>query len=233
MSESLDIIKPDELAEACTGLARIETAEQAQLAGQFLRVARDAQRKIKAKYAAIRKPFNDALKENKRQEAKDLQPYAQAELKLNAPLIAFQVHDRQRVENERKAALERAKAEEQAKRDSTVAELTAAATVATGTQKSYLKASAKALATAPIIARVTEPLAEPTKIEGISLMEYWYCEVDDFAQLVQAVAAGRAPLSCLQPNQKFLDEQADALRQEMSYPGVHSSFTHGQRARAV
>jgi hypothetical protein len=233
LSTELTVIPVDELSTRQTALARIETSEQAQDAGLLLREVRTAIRVIKAKYLAIRKPVNDALKDIKKQEERDLRPYEQAELHVNAPLIAWQIRDRERVENERKAALERAKAEEQASRAAAVAELDAAAAAAKGTHKTIFKAQAKALRTAPLVPRVTEPMAEATKIKGVTLREYWYAEVTDLAMLVQAVAAGRAPLSCLQANQEFLDEQADSLRKELSYPGVTATYRHGQRARAV
>lgn len=227
------LIPLDQLQAQQTQLARIETAEEAQAAGLYLRAVRQSIRNIKQHYKEVRKPVRDALKDLTRQEEEKLAPFEAAERAVDAPLIAWQVADRQRVEQERQAQLARARAAEEAKRAAEVAQLKEQAASAKGLNKTLLKAQAKALEAAPVRPTVNEPLPEATKIEGVSLREYWHAEVDDFVALVDAVAKGRVPVSALQPNQEWLDEQADALRMELHYPGVSAHKTHGQTARGV
>lgn len=50
----------------------------------------------------------------------------------------------------------------------------------------------------------------------------WRAEVVDLRALVQAVAAGSAPLSALQPNQQFLDQEAVRERDTLALPGVRA-----------
>jgi hypothetical protein len=48
----------------------------------------------------------------------------------------------------------------------------------------------------------------------------WRAEVVDLMALVQAVANGSAPLSALQANQPFLDQEAARDQQGLALPGV-------------
>jgi hypothetical protein len=50
----------------------------------------------------------------------------------------------------------------------------------------------------------------------------WRAEVVDLRALVQAVAAGAAPLSALQPNQQFLDQEAAREREALALAGVRA-----------
>lgn len=58
------------------------------------------------------------------------------------------------------------------------------------------------------------------KVNGISMTARYSAEVTNLMELVQAVASGRAPIQCLEANQVFLNRQAVAMRQALSYPGV-------------
>ncbi|TFZ03097.1 hypothetical protein EZ313_17955 [Ramlibacter henchirensis] len=67
-------------------------------------------------------------------------------------------------------------------------------------------------------------LAATTRLEGISERTTYAAQVTDLRQLVCAVAAGQAPLECLQADEKFLGAQARALRRTgQLYPGVDVS----------
>jgi hypothetical protein len=48
----------------------------------------------------------------------------------------------------------------------------------------------------------------------------WRAEVVDLMALVQAVASGSVPLSALQANQPFLDQEAARDQQALALPGV-------------
>jgi hypothetical protein len=50
----------------------------------------------------------------------------------------------------------------------------------------------------------------------------WRAEVVDLGALVQAVAAGTVPLSALQANQSFLDQEAARDHEALAVPGVRA-----------
>jgi len=67
---------------------------------------------------------------------------------------------------------------------------------------------------APVIA------ANVAKAEGISSRKNWKAEVTDKLALVQAVAAGKLPISMLDVNMTSLNAIAKATKGEVEYPGV-------------
>lgn len=219
--------------ERVQAVATIENAADAQAAATYLRQIRQAIRRIKAHYVDVRRPVNEALKDLKRQEEEKLAPFLIAEEAVDGPLISWRLADKQRVEQERRAQLAEAREVEVQRREVEVNGLLKAAEQAKGTERTILKMQARALQVAPVTPRITEPVAEETKLAGVPLVEYWSADVRDLALLVQAVAAGHAPLSAIQPNQKWLDEQANAFRAELSYPGVVAVVEYGQRARGL
>ncbi len=68
------------------------------------------------------------------------------------------------------------------------------------------------------------PLPMPVipRAEGIAFGWHYSAEVEDFSQLVKAVAAsqGVATIALLQPNQQALDALARTLKDELKLPGV-------------
>ena len=58
------------------------------------------------------------------------------------------------------------------------------------------------------------------KVAGVSMTARYSAEVTNLLELVKAVAAGKAPLQCLKADTVFLNAQARAMRQALSYPGV-------------
>ena len=86
------------------------------------------------------------------------------------------------------------------------------------------QAGAEAAMNGQGIVNVSVPSSVP-KTAGISTRELWSAEVTDFLALVNAVAAGQVPLACLLPNQAALNQQARALKQSMTYPGVKAIRT--------
>lgn len=214
-------------------LATITTAEQAQAAGLYLRACRTAIRAIKAKWLDIRRPINAALDDLKQQELADLQPYVDGDARVNAPLIAWQVADRARAERDAVAALADAMKAAEARRAAEAAELLAVAETTAGPQKRVLKAQARAVSAAPLVPMMSTPVAAPTKIAGVALKETWEASVLSFDELYLAVVAGKVDRAALQPNQTWLDEQANALQRELRIPGVVAHVTHSQSARKL
>lgn len=228
-----ELMTQADLDAKSTALAVIGSAEQAQDAGFYLRVVRQSIRSIKASYLADRKPLTAKIKENTAEEKRRLKPFEIAEAQVDQALVAWRVADRLAVEAQRAAQLSQAREDEAVRRDATVASLKAEAKTATGMAKTILKAQATALERAPLTPQITAPMAETTTIEGVALVEYWSAEVTDLMQLVQAVAAGRAPLAALQADMRFLDAQAETLHDLLSYPGVSAKREFGQTARGL
>jgi len=69
-------------------------------------------------------------------------------------------------------------------------------------------------------------LARPTleteipKMAGISFTEVWHFEIVDFGALVNAVAAGEAPLEVLEPAEKEIRQLIKALKGNTKLPGI-------------
>ena len=80
----------------------------------------------------------------------------------------------------------------------------------------------------------TPAVVEPSRVSGISGRVTYRSEVDDFTELVKAVAAGTAPLECLSANDKFLNAQAKAFKKPgQLFPGVRTVAERGLSARAA
>jgi len=77
---------------------------------------------------------------------------------------------------------------------------------------------------------MAEPVNVPTitvspdipKINGLGTRTTWTYEVTDFPALVQAVAAGNAPLQALQVDNVFCGQQARSLKSALKWPGIRS-----------
>jgi hypothetical protein len=64
----------------------------------------------------------------------------------------------------------------------------------------------------------------PTKVDGVSSRTTYAAVVTDLMALVRAVAAGQAPIECLQPDEKFLGAQARAFKKSgFIFPGVQAA----------
>ena len=53
----------------------------------------------------------------------------------------------------------------------------------------------------------------------------WYAEVKDMRTLCQAIASGKAPVECVVPNEKFLKNVANSLKDTAMLAGVEFDFT--------
>lgn len=72
------------------------------------------------------------------------------------------------------------------------------------------------MAMAPVVTSGGAP-----KVKGVSkAAERYKATVTDLMTLVKAVAEGKVPILALQPNDKFLGQQANSMKQLLNYPGV-------------
>lgn len=97
-------------------------------------------------------------------------------------------------------------------------------------QKEQVKITKKEIKAGKEELTVVPEIAQPS---GISLRENWSANVYDMMALVKAVAAGRAPISYLLPNQKLLDMQAKALKSELKISGVKAIKETSVAARGL
>ncbi len=82
------------------------------------------------------------------------------------------------------------------------------------------KEEAEELLSAPVEVPVVTVLKATPKVAGVSFREIWDAQVTDFLALVKAVAAGQVSVNALEPNGKFLRQQAQSLKSTMKMPGV-------------
>lgn len=83
--------------------------------------------------------------------------------------------------------------------------------------------AAEVLETPAPVPSVILPPAVP-KVQGVSFRDDWFATVTDLKKLVKSVAAGKVPITAIQPNQTFLNQQARALKSLMKYPGVTANY---------
>jgi uncharacterized protein YhaN len=70
---------------------------------------------------------------------------------------------------------------------------------------------------APVVIQKTTP-----KVQGVVFREIWKAQVVDLRALVNAVAAGKAPIQALKADEVFLGQQARSLKSALNLPGVKS-----------
>lgn len=197
------------------------------LAG-FLVTIRDMRGVIKSHYTRLLGPFEDAVQNGKAMRTTDDQPWAEAE-RLAAERVV-EIRDAQRRESERIArdrqvelqrqAREKAEADRR-EQERLLAEMKADA--ATKKAAKEIDGMIKDLVQAPIVVAPV-PLVAPAPLEKMDLLSERVDRsalVVDLAALVQEVAAGRAPLEAVLPNQVWLNVQAGKRKEDGElFPGV-------------
>jgi hypothetical protein len=146
-------------------------------------------------------------------ESKVIQPLKDADRIIQASTTAWKV-EQDRLAKERQAELDRiAREQEEARRAAIAEELRKSGPVG--------EAQAEALVAQPISIRSTQVVAEAApKVAGVSYVKSYHATVDDLDLLWAAVIAGKVPRKVFTVDQSFLDNQADALKFELNYPGV-------------
>lgn len=190
---------------------KVACAADYDLAAQSLKAVKARQSQLKHLRESITKPMLVAL-----EAARDLfrRPESlleRAEAMLKSAMSAYdEEQDRQRREAQRKldgaAERERRRLAQQAER-----------AVAKGNVEKAAELQERAAMTVAPIAQIDRP-----EVAGISRRETWHAEVLDMRALVRGVAEGNVPLAAIEPNQRFLNGQARALRAELRYPGVRA-----------
>lgn len=74
----------------------------------------------------------------------------------------------------------------------------------------------------------TAPFVAP---KGITATTRWEAEIVDMMALVKAVAAKKVPIVAVEPNTKFLNQQATSLKELLDFPGVKVKELTGTMTR--
>lgn len=229
----------------------IDSHTMFELASDDLKQVKTLQKEVEEKRTSITGPLNQAVKavNDLFRSPKEYLDRAEATLKRAmvtwtteqerlAAIARAEAEAAARAERERLAALEREQAEAARK-----AQEEAQAAAAAGDQEAAQRAMAEAeaaqqqAAVAAMTAQVVTaaPAVEaPAKVTGISGRMTYSAEVTDLLALVQAVAAGTAPLESIQADTKFLGAQARAFKKAgQLYPGVMAVAERSISARAA
>lgn len=138
----------------------------------------------------------------------------EAQEKRQAAEAAQRRADEARRAGDTVAAAAAAKVAQDAQRSATRLETRASATLQRGAERSKSLQAQAASVVAPIVQ------ADIPKVAGLSNRDNWRAECVDLKALVQAVAAGQAPLSLVMANDKVLGQQARSLKEHFIAPGV-------------
>lgn len=168
------------------------------------------QQDLEEQMEKINRPLLDALAANRAVFAPAIKTITQARADLKVRLESYldeqkklkaeqEAMERARIRKEQEEAAERAKAHEEAGRIE---------------RAEVLRERAESAAPRPVT-NVAVP-----KAKGMANTEEWFGEVVDVKAFYNAVAAGTVPKAAAPIDQKFIDKQAKALKNELNYPGV-------------
>lgn len=179
-------------------------------AARVLLVIKDLQKEIDTTFEPMRKKTYDAWKEVVRQKDKMTKPLKEAEVILKPQLIKYHdflesKHKNDQLDNQEDALIQ---AEEFKLNQALALEA-----------EGRIEEAEELLNNPTFVPKIVMPQDKPN-VDGISFKTAWKAEVTDPMELLKAVVEGRAPMSCISINEKFLNQQAKSLKQEFSYPGV-------------
>lgn len=161
-----------------------------------------------------KKAIMDFFREPKRQ-------LDEAESAIKAAMVAFdEAQEKERLEKEKRAQ-EAARAE-QAR---IAKEAEAAKADGDKAKAAALQAQAQTIP-APVVP------SRAVKAEGIQTREIWKCEVVDLLALLKGIIDGEIPRDAIGINQRLLDSQARALKEEFAWPGCKAVTSKTVAARA-
>ena len=229
----------------------IDSPVMYQLASDDLKQIKALQKEVEEKRTSITGPLTAAVKAVNDLFRGPKEYLDKAEATLKRSMVAWtteqerlaaearaQAEAAARIERERLAAEARAQAQAAA-----LAQAQAQAAEAAGDQAAAQRAMAaaqEAQAQADIaeltsnVISIVPAIESPAKVSGISGRITYAASVTDLMTLVKAVAAGLAPIECLQADTKFLSAQARAFKKTGAlYPGVESIAERSISARAA
>lgn len=181
-----------------------------QMATEFMRRIKERRRWWAEKIKPAVKSAHEAHQRIKALEKEIDQPLDQAENMILKPAIAsYEVkQELLRRQEQQRIADEEARRREDEKLN-----------LAVELEKAGDEAEAEEVLDQPV-ARISVELPKAAQAEGVSYRWNYGARVTDFGVLLKAVAEGRAPRSCVMPNQTFLNAKARADKDEFGIPGV-------------
>lgn len=246
-------------AEADQALAvateyRVTNGDEYSAAGDELKRIKAAQKRLDETRKSLTSPIDAARKRIMDLFRGPAEKLDQAEKAIKGACITYQQEqerirreeqrkaeeaarkERERLERLRIAAEQRARDKEaELRRQAAEANAAERAKIEAKMQAEADKAAAKqaeleqreAAVTAPVIHR------EAPKVAGLSTRTVWHAECTDLRALVNAIAAGRAPLSLVQANEKVIGQQVRSLKGDFEAPGIRVWSTDSMAARAA
>jgi hypothetical protein len=192
-------------------------------AGESLKEIKGAMKRLAEKKALVLNPALDTVKRIRDLFRGPEEELALAENLHKRALIAFddeqeQIRRREQARLDDIARRDRETKEAAAKKLRDDAEAARLAGDEKKAERLETRAEVKQDQAATVVAAVAQ--TEPPRVSGTSIRENWSAVVTDKAALIAAVAAGVVPEMALEPNSKFLNNQAKAMKRELRYPGV-------------
>ena len=162
------------------------------------------------------------------------EPYIKGKAYLNIQIVDYK-KEQERIRNEEmerqrqkaiKEEMERRKKEED-ERLAQAAELEAAG--ATEEAEALIAETVEEIEK-PLEVYIPPPETPKVKLEGATVKTFWSANITNKMKLIKAVAEGRAPESCLDPNMTVLNGLARSLKKEMKIDGVEAVSTSSMSA---
>ena len=208
---------------------QITDADTFKEAGEFTITLRAIKKEIDNTFDPIVKKAHEAHKEAVDQKKKVMEPVEQAQKIIDRKIGDFHAEE----ERKRKAEEDRLRkeAEKQARKEEEERRLEEAARLEQEGNSEMADAILDAPIAPPVVV-IPKVETQAPKVEGLSVTKVYKAEVVSLAQLVQAVAQGRAPIGLLEVNQTALNGMARALKEAFSVPGCRVVVESSVRGRA-
>jgi hypothetical protein len=181
-------------------------------AGELLKSIKALAREIEDTFGPHKKKASELHRGICAEENKAKAPLAEAESILKRSMATY--HEAQ--ERARRAEQMRLEAEARQREETRRLEEAAAVEAAGDPEEAE-----RILVEKPPLPAYTPP-PPVAKVQGVAMREEWSGEVTNLKALVDAIAAGSAPLSLVQINQPVLNGLAKSLKAELAYPGVRA-----------
>jgi len=190
----------------------VQNAEQYGTAADFLKMVKEAQKKVKEYFEPMKTNAHQAWKEICNKENRMLDPLGKAESEVKTKMLTYQ-----RIEEEKRQAEQRrlqAIADEKARKERERLEKEAAK-LKTPELREQRLAEAET-----VIAPVIQVQTETPKVAGISTRKIWKSEVVSKIDFVKAAATDPNILALLEIDVAKLNKIAQATKGQIQYPGV-------------
>ena len=208
---------------------RIMDADTFKEAAEFTLTLRAIKKEIDNTFDPIVKKAHEAHKEAVAQKKKVLEPVEQAQKIIDGKIGEFHAEQERlrRAEEERL----RKEAEEQARKEEEERRLEEASRLEQEGNSEMAEALLEAPLAPPVVV-IPKIETQAPKVDGLSVTKIYKGEVVNLAQLIQAVAQGRAPIGLLEVNQTALNGMARALKEAFSVPGCRVVVESSVRGRS-